>query len=110
MTRETAPYLLTPLDGRGIRQPRFILGPRLDPDYRELVDENHTLRDELEWLRHRSVDAAVWKERYEAELELRLRCQDRLSKCARVLAVLGHLYPQLRGVIGRAREDIWGGD
>lgn len=88
MTRETAPYLLTPL-GRA-RPPMHVLGPKLGPSYSELLAEVERLQDQVD-----------------NENRLRMLAQDRLSKAARVLAVLSHLYPELRGLIGRARKDIW---
>lgn len=87
--RATDPYLLTPV-GRPNRQARFVLGPRLGPSYSELV---------------RQLEQA--RERLDNEAALRLKYQHQLSQCARVFAVLSHLYPELRGLIARARKDIW---
>lgn len=53
------------------------------------------------------MEIARLRQRLEDECALRTQAQDRLSKCARVLAVLAHVYPELRGVVRRAREDIW---
>lgn len=106
MTRDTAPYLLTPVGkGSDKRGARYVLGPQLGPSYQDLVDENECLRDELEWVQR---SAERWRKRYEEESALRLKFHGRVDKCAWVLAVISHLYPPLRPVIGRAREDIWG--
>ncbi len=53
------------------------------------------------------MEIARLRQRLEDESALRLQAQGRLSKCAYVFAVLSRLYPGLRGLIGRAREDIW---
>jgi len=88
--RRTAPYLLTPVGdpGRAVH----VIGPRLGPSYTEL---------------QRQLEQA--RERLEDESALRIKYQHRLSQCARVLTVIAQLYPPLREVIRRAREDIWDG-
>lgn len=48
-------------------------------------------------------------QRWEDEAANRVKAQLRLDRCARVFAVLAHVYPELRGLISRAREDIWNG-
>lgn len=88
MSRETAPYLLTPIGAA--RPPMHVLGPKLGPSYSELRAEVERLQAQVD-----------------NENRLRMVAQDRLSKASRVLAVLSHLYPKLRPVIERAREDIW---
>lgn len=90
MSRETAPYLLTPVGPIGERRAIHVLGPKIGPSYSEL-------RAEVERLQQRVED----------ESALRIKLQERLSQCARVFAVLSHLYPELRGLIQRARKDIW---
>ena len=66
-----------------------------------LLAENDRLRQRVE-----GVDKIV--QRWEDEAANRVKAQRRLDRCARVFAVLSHVYPELRGLIDRARRDIWG--
>lgn len=65
-----------------------------------LTAENDRLRQRVE-----GVNKIV--QRWEDEAANRVKAQLRLDRCARFFAVLAHLYPELRGLISRAREDIW---
>lgn len=86
--RETAPYELRPLDRR---KPAInLLGPKISPSYSEL-------RAEVERLQAQ-VDNESWH---------RQRAQHRLAKAAIVFAGLSFSHPELRGLLRRAREDIW---
>ena len=89
--RRTAPYLLTPIQRPRECQPIYVLGPEIGPSYSELLARNERLQEQVD-----------------NENRLRMEAQHRLSKAMRVLAVLSFTRPELRGLIRRARADIWG--
>lgn len=72
----------------------------MTPRLLDLLAENQRLQRRVD-----GVDKIV--QRWEDEAANRVKAQLRLDRCARVFAVLSHLYPELRGLISRAREDIW---
>lgn len=77
------------------------------PSRAELVAENRKLRTDNDVLRAQLAEARRDADRWAGEHALRLTVHERLDKAARVFAVLGHVYPEIRAVLGRAREDIW---
>lgn len=87
-------YSITPVGARGVEEERTEEIPGPLP------------RDAVSVARlHREIDRL--RVRVEDESALRLQAQYRLNRAARVLAVIALIYPRLRPVIARAREDIW---
>lgn len=87
-------YIATPLGAEGV-----------EPERAQRV-EGPLPRDAVSVARLHLENAKL-RERLEAETALRMRAHRRLDHCARVFAVLSHVYPELRGLIARARKDIW---
>lgn len=90
MTRETAPYLLTPIQRPKECQPLYVLGPKISPSYSELRAEVERLQEQVD-----------------NENRHRQEAQHRLAKAAIVFAGLSFSHPELRPLLRRAREDIW---
>jgi hypothetical protein len=76
----------------------------------ELARRVAVLTAENERLRQRAAVTEKIVGRWQDEAANRVKAQLRLDRCARVFAVLSHVYPELRGLITRAREDIWNAD
>jgi hypothetical protein len=87
-------YQLTPVGAAGVEPERTEEIPGPLPRDAVSVARLHLKIGQLE-------------ERLAAEQVLRMRAHRRLDHCARVFAVLSHVYPELRGLIARARKDIW---
>jgi len=73
-----------------------------------LLEENERLRNELDEARREAAGAQRLKERLGAEAALRVRAQRWLFRVAQALANISADHPELRGLIGAAREEIWG--
>lgn len=103
-------YSLTPVGALGPipTRARVVIGPEIggaSPE--ELHREIARLLAENDTLRAEAAKAQEWREKWAAEVEVRFKAQHRLSQCARVFAVLSHVYPELRRLIAGARKDIW---
>lgn len=116
MTREPAPYLITPVGASGPVPARaqVVHGPPLRDSLTraELARQVAKVLVELDAANAR-IDAleqqvSRLRGRLEDESRLRLEAQHRLNMAMRVIAVIARLYPRLRPVIERARKDIWG--
>lgn len=79
----------------------------VDLSYDQLLEENRRLRLRVDAFEHAAEKGMHWFAQLEAQVELRIRCQNRLVTAARVLHEIELLYPHAIPVIDRARGVIW---